>query len=456
LFHRQHRIIARRLLVGACWLAVLSSVPVAAQDRRAARPYRGLFGPEGKNASQVLAVNGAAGIGYDTDLLVEQRDRGLTAGNVSFLHSNDAYSLFAGGISYADSTDGHDFRASAASVARNYSQFATVSSFDSSVGLTSRIRRRTTVSGFANMNYQPWGLMIYAPTVTDAAFAPVVAPTKQIPVVNGSYQSYAGRASITQQLSRRSNVTAGYGYDLAEFSGMVGSFRHHEASLRYSHGMTRSLGWHAGYVYGQVQYPEQRTVYRGRTIDAGLDFMRSLSLTRRTRFGFSTGVSGVDDSSRLASLEYRTRYVATGAAWLNHEIGRTWDVAISYNHNVAFFETLRVPYIYDGINVGIGGLISRRIWVHSSAGATYGDVGLVSLNGATNQFATAVGSAGLMVALSRYVGIAADYSVYAYSLDDATAFWTGFAPQLTRQGVLVSVRTWVPLVERGRRSDATR
>src|SRR5262249_1380059 len=158
-------------------------------------------------------------------------------------------SLFAGGISYSDHTDHSDFTASLASAARNYSKYATVSSHQAATSLTFRIGRRTTLNGFASAMYQPWGAVIYSPAVSDPGFGQLVAPTRQGPVVNGSYRTYGSGASISQQVSRRSTVTAAYGYDVANFSGFGGDFAHQEASVRYSQGVTRNLGWHAGYVY---------------------------------------------------------------------------------------------------------------------------------------------------------------------------------------------------------------
>jgi len=62
----------RRFLAAASAL-LLTCVPAAAQESRPGRPYRGLFGPEERNAARVLSVNGQIGSGYETGLLVERR-----------------------------------------------------------------------------------------------------------------------------------------------------------------------------------------------------------------------------------------------------------------------------------------------------------------------------------------------------------------------------------------------
>jgi hypothetical protein len=205
-----------------------------------------------------------------------------------------------------------------------------------------------------------------------------------------------------------------------------------------------------------ARFSEQPTAYRGRGFDVGLDYSRGLSLTRRTQFGFTTGASAVDSDVALPVGFQGTQYTATGAAWLNREIGRTWAAFVAYNRNVAFFESLRAPYFYDGVSLGIGGLISRRVALRSSAGATYGNVGVTNGQRESNRFVTGVADTSLTIALSRYMAIAAQYAFYVYSLDDANVFWTAYAPDMTRHAVLVSLRAWAPIVERGRRGNATR
>ena len=440
---------------------LLTSVPAAAQESRPGRPYRGLFGPAERDAARVLSVNGQIGSGYETGVLVERRqidEIDLNIENSSFFESESVFSLFSGGISYVDHTDRLDFNAAFQSTARDYSRFAMVSSHTGSTGLSARLGRRTTVSGFGTASYQPWGAVIYSVALTDPAFGQVVAPTRQIPVLNGSFKTYASGASIAQQMSRRSTLSAGYAYDLADYSGLAADYQHQEGWLRYTQGLTRNLGWHAGYSYSEARFRGQptRSRARGRGFDLGVDYNRSLSLTRRTQFGFRTGMAAVDSNVELPAGFQGTQYSATGGAWLNHEIGRTWDAAVSYNRNVAFFDSLRAPYFYDGANIGISGLMSRRVGLRASAGATYGTVGLTKGTGESNRFVTGTADTTLTIALTRYAAVAAQYAFIVYSLDDANAFWALYAPQMTRHVALVSLTAWVPIIERGRRGNVTR
>jgi hypothetical protein len=433
----------------ACCGVLLSSVSAAAQDYRAARPYQGLFGGDGSNAAQVLSVNGAAGIGYDTDVLAEQREEGLGTVTPVIHRRGDLYNVFAGGLAYAGHGGRYDMGASLSSLARHYSQYSTVSSHAASVAAGLRITRGTTLTGSQTATYQPWGALFRFPALNDAAIGQIEPPSQDFAVVRGAYSAYSTAATVTQQVSRRSSLSATYNYQVAKFTGLNGDFRSQVGLLRYTHGLTRNMGWHAAYGYSEARYLGQGTFYRGRIFDTGLDYTRNLSITRRTRLSFSTGASEVKER------EF-TRYTVTGTATLNREIGRTWDAGAMYTRNVAFVETLHAPYFYDAINIGFSGLISRRAALHSWVGATFGDVGINTAASGSNRFDTGYSTTGFVVALSRYLAIATDYVFYAYSLDRASLIASGLPPQLGRHSIVVALRAWAPIVEHGRRSNAAR
>lgn len=443
-------VIRRPVSFAASLLVLLSSVVAAAQDRRPARPYRGLFGPDARDAKQVLSVNGQMGIGYDTDVIAEQREHGLGTTTTSFLRTSDIFRLYSGGVSYADHGERYDFGASLSSVARDYSRFATVSSHAASVGGILRLGRRTILTGSQTATYEPLGILFRFPTLTDPGTGQVQPTGQDFGVLHGSYFTYSTGATAAQQLTRRSSLLATYSYQNANVSGLNGGFRSQAGFLRYSHKFTRDAGWHVGYGYTEARYFGAQEVYRGDTLDGGIDYTRDLSVTRRTHLSFSTGLMSIREH------QY-TRYQVTGTGVLNHEIGRTWLAAIVYTRSVAFFETTRTPYFYDGVSIGLSGLISQRLGFHSSAGATFGDVTVVSASPGSNRFTTGYGNAGLVFGLSRYAAIAGDYVVYGYSLDDASVITGGLLrPQLSRHSVTVSLRAWAPIVERGRRSNAAR
>jgi hypothetical protein len=441
----------RAVAATACCAALLTT-PVFAQSRR---PYRGLFGPAGKDAAQVLAVNGAMGIGYDTNVMAEQREHGVGFVTDSLVQTADTYSVFGGGLTYSDYSERYDFGASFQSVMRDYSRFATVSAHTASVSGTLRAGRRTTLSIAQSGTYQPLGLLFRLPTIVDPGIGQVVEPNTDLAVVHGAYTTYSTTAGASHQLSRRASVSTSYTYSAAQTGGIGATYKSQQGSIRYQHGLTRHAAWHAGYGYTNVRYPGGGQLYRGNSIDTGLDYSRELSLTRRTTLSFGSGVMGIKDRN----LENRnaTRYQAVGSATLRREIGRTWMAAAVYTRGVEFFETIRAPYMYDGLTLALVGLVSRRVQLHSTAGATYGSLAPYVSSSGASRFATVYGNAGMLFALSRYAGIAADYIFYAYSLDDVSLLTQGSVrPELTRHSVMISLRAWVPVLERGRRPNASR
>ena len=434
--------------VVACCAVVLSSVPAVAQGT-STRPYRGLFGGGGTNSSQVLAVNGQLGAGWDSNVVGELRNRDEQTRTL--LRSEDLFGMVGGGISYSDHRDRVDFGASLSSALRNYARYSATSSTAGSVSAQWRVARRTTVSGAQSATYEPLGVLFRFPSLLDSEIGQVPAPSQNFGVMFGGYSTAATAASISQELSRRSSLTASYSYQLADFSRSGGDYRSQAGFLRFTRGLTRNLGWRMGYGYTAAYYGGERSLlYEGHSFDMGVDYNRALSITRRTHLSFSSGATGVTEHSS-------TRYMATGTAVLSREIGRTWNAAAAYTRNVAFFETLRLPYFYDGVTLALNGLISRRVAFGAAAGATFGELSSFEGVQQTNRFAAGYGSAGFTVALTRLVATSADYTYYAYSLDDASVITNGLlAPRLSRHTVVVSLRAWLPLLERGRRSNATR
>jgi len=438
------------IVVGSATLLLLCVPAWAQDDRRPSRPYRGLFGPDGRDAAQVLSANGAIGIGYDTDVVAQHRD--LALASLSLERTADPYSLFGGGLSYMDHGERYDFGASIQSIARNYARFSTVSSHAATVSGALRVLRRTTLVAAQTFSYEPFGTLFRFPTLAAPGIGQIQPTAPEFSVVGGSYTTYSSSATATQQLSKRSSVTANYLYSGADLTASSsGGYRTQQGLLRFSHNMTRNTGWHAGYGYTVAHYPgAEDAMYRGDTIDVGIDYSRDLSVTRRTRLSFSTGATGIKERGH-------TRYLVTGTAVLNREFGRTWRGAAVYTRSVGFFETIPLPYFYDGVSIGMFGLVSSRLESHTSVGATFGDLSSPTVRPGSNRFTTGYGNTGILFAISRFVGVAADYLIYTYSVDDTSVITHGLLrPELTRQSVTVSLRAWVPIVERGRRPNATR
>jgi len=434
--------------------AILCAHAASAQISRPERPYRGLFGPGSSDAAEVLSVSGSIGAGYETDVVVDiPTDDPILPGGLN--HIRDAtYGVFSGGLSYARDTEKVDLGGSLFSSGRYYPDVSghVLTSHAAAVGASVNLTASTQVSASQTVVYQPWQVFTYFPALFAAPLGQAVVPNQDFSAGGSEYYSYASSAGISQQLSRRATLTAGYTYQFGDIKtdtgALSGDFEIQTAYVSFGRSITRTLGVRAGYRYSEARFSPERRGYRGDMIDAGVDYSRDLSVTRRTRLSFSTGANGVREQTV-------TRYGATGTATLTREIGRTWMAAGSYSRNVVFVESLRTPYFYDGVNVALNGLISRRVAFHSGAGATVGELGLTDAD--SGRFDTSYATAGLSYAISRHLAAGVDYVYYYYRFDPLSVYPEyGLAPRLARHGVRVALNAWAPIFERGRRRNATR
>jgi hypothetical protein len=442
-------------IVALCAVVLTAFAASAQTPGRPDRPYRGLFGPDTSTAGEVLSVNGSVSAGYDTDVVAEQDDPSLPPSESPFRIRDAVYSMVAGGLNYSRDSDKVDLGASLFSSARYYPSVSDfmMPSYGAAVGASLALTDRTQFSANEAVSYQPWQVLAYFPTLFDAQLGHTLLPNQDFATGANEYWNYMTSVGLTHQLSQRTVLAATYAYQFSDFtangSAFNGDFASQIAWARLSRGITRNLGWHAGYGYTEARYLGTGGRYRGDTLDIGLDYSRALSITRRTKLSFSTGATAIREG------DY-TRYQAMGTAILNREVGRSWLAAAAYTRNVAFIESMRTPYFYDGINLGLTGLITRRLSFQSGAGATSGTLGVVPGASHGNGFDTAYGSLGLAFAISRHLSASVDYVFYAYSMDPAAFLNYGLAPNLNRQGVRVSLNAWAPIFERGRRPNATR
>ncbi len=229
-------------------------------------------------------------------------------------------------------------------------------------------------------------------------------------------------------------------YDLrsVEFSVNQLDFDTQGARARLSVNVTTNVGFHAGYGYrvGRLDSAPGAEQARSRDLDLGLDFRRQLSISRRTRLGFTSGSAIVSDAART------TRYRLTGAATLNRDFGRTWTTAVVYRRGVQFIERFSEPFLSDAVTVGVSGYFSRRVDLAASVGYSIGDVGLADARG----FDTYTGSVRLSVALTRHVAIDVEHLVHYYEFEDGVPLADGVARAFDRQSVRAGLRWWIPLL----------
>ena len=419
------------------------ATPVRGQQSRPERPYRGLFGSTGSESMQILSVSGSAGGGYDSDLAADARSAttlSIPGGNA---RQSGTLGQFSGSLAYSLSTELASLSASAGSTGRYY---------PSRPGNHSILRREyagvqasTQIAGvsvFGSANYSPFRLSDLYSTF----FTPELGePSADFDFGSSTehFLSYSGGVDGGLQMSRRSRLGANYRYGSRTASVDVPTQESHMAGVGFLYNIGRGLDLNLGYRYTQASYAAQEpNVSHG--INAGVDFRRALSFSRRTTLSFNTGTAAHDDPSTAEGLRYR----AIGSAALTHEIGRTWTTSLSYSRALRLTDGWFGAVFSDAVTASVAGLVNRRLRVYSHGGTSTGHASGGSSNGG---FDTYFADAGGTFALARFAAVGAGYRYHHHDFANGFSLPPGITPSQNRHSLHVYLSVWAPLYQRARR-----
>jgi hypothetical protein len=424
--------------VAGCLLAA----PAAAQQPAGSRLPSGLFGGGVGESGQALSLGVSGGGGYNT---TESSDPGLSAAGNGFGH-------VAGNLDYSLVRTRVGLRAGASSSAHYYSDAQQAWPARHVVGVAANaalpLTGRTTLSLSQSLNYQPMEIVSLFPALA----APGLGVGSTLPIDpdlttrSEGFVTADSNADLTYQLSRRSAVSleAGYGrrgrfFDRVDLTTLQGG-------ARFSHELSRGLRMRLGYGYTRGDFgdvADSSAQFDNHQIDVGVDYDRSLSLTRRTALSFSTGSVVLSDRN-----QYRFHF--NGRAALRHDMGRTWRTSLAYHRGAEFVGTLRAPVLADSVSAGLNGFLGRQVRAHGTVGASRGDIGL----GQDNGFASYYASAGVTIGLTQYLGLDVRYAFLRADFDAPALLVPGLAAHFDRQSLRASIRLWAPLFNRTRRANA--
>lgn len=448
------------------------------QSARPERPYRGVYASGTDQARHLITVEGAAGSGYDTNVLLGEGQTGLVGLTTPGASTGGLYNLFGGQLTYTSALKRLDIGASLTSSLRQYPQLdldvSTSSAASGGMTLGLGKNNRTRLSANAGLTYQTmrgfvpvssgftsWfeSASASATEFESASVPQVSAPSQDFGGARASYYTLTTSAGVTQELSARSTLTAAYDRHASQFSGGYNDLTEQTGSVRFLRKLTRDVGVRLGYGYTDATYALGRS-YQHHNIDSGIDYSRYLSRTRRTRVSFSTG-AGVTQQDGATALGVTTgedykQVDVTGSASLSREIGRTWIADVTYRRNSGFVEAVRAPLFYDAVGATLKGEINRRLRFESGVSGSIGHVGLRTSGIDENGYDTWTGYSSLTVGLRRNLALVANYTYYRYTFEQTAALLTGLASDVNRHSVNVTVRVWAPVLKSGRRTDATR
>jgi hypothetical protein len=456
-----HRITSSFAVVVAL---VASATQVGAQPARPERPYRGLFAGDVGDTSQLLTASASLGAGWDDNLAADALGRNRPIVTDLNTSNRGVLGQFTGALSYSLNVTRMTIAATAATSVRYYpsldKDFFRRDNLSMSVGAP----LGAGFSANAMASYGPYNLLSLYPALFAADDGtgvidpgdPLIDPDSAASTEH--FVSYGGGLGYTRILSPRTTFSANYAYRsrytsfVEENDSERGRFNRHSIGGRLTHNLSKGLSLRAGYRHVGARYVGNERA-GNHIIDAGVDFNRSLSFSRRTSVSFGTGSTATAQPDNLGG---GTRFRLTGSARLNYELGRTWTAGAAYNRGAILTDAWPEPVFSDSVSLSIGGLVARRVQVSAVARAVDGRAGFARQTESQNGFNAYQAGVSVGYALTRYVNLGLVYSFYRNRFGSAIDLAPGFANEVDRHSVRANVSVWAPLFQRARRPDATR
>jgi hypothetical protein len=340
------------LLVGA--LAACATGAFAEQDRERERPFRPLYAEDETLPRRLLtfdmAVHEALGQaaegvvdGYSTNARV---NGGFTARGRRLTFN------VGGGTEYRYHTTTRDI----ADQGRH-----------GSIGLEARGRTTRFTLG-QTVRQLPFQQLVGLPSVLGPEGG---ADTSADHALGGVPNTvYGSSVALQRTLGRDGTLAFDYSLGMTR-TGADSSQDVHRGGVLFTERLGRSLQLRLGYHARSRQPGPEATLapMLSHDVDAGLAFVRALSLTRRTNLTFTSG-------SSIVSSELGRQFVLTGSVALNRAIGRTWNANVTFDRGLDFPDALPQPVISDQVSLAMGGYWGRRFSVRARASGGIGNVAL--------------------------------------------------------------------------------
>jgi opacity protein-like surface antigen len=408
------------------------------------RPYRGLFGgPGGRAGSQSLGLSASVYGAYDDNVYADQFGFAPVPGD---LRQSGFYQGATAGLNYARRGRRIGFGADAGVGVNRYPGRSVLASYRGGANLSVPIKRYTSLSLSSSVSYSPeFRLGVFVDPNQPSNFQdPFSAVTPDLGVFGEpSFHTNSG-VGVSRSFRRNGSLSGHYSLTTAHYRSSELDYSSQGVGARYSRGLSRYSSLRLGYSYGIGGYSRAETEQRGiHTIDAGVDYGRALSISRRTHFSFSTGSALFYANQSIEGiLDYRLQFALLGSANLVHEMGRTWTAALSYRRSVDFHEGFTEPFLAQAVSADVQGLLSRRLRFSASTSYSRGLIGARS----ADRFDSTSANAGLQYGLTRYLAAYVNYVYYQYGFDTVVTIDPRFPQRLQRNGVRFGLSTAIPLI----------
>ena len=416
---------------------LLMAQPVCAQTRRAARPYRALFGGDASNQRSLhqldltVSLNG----GVDNGLVAPDAVTPVDSPSAASAEFADYYSAGAQ-LSYL-------MRGSRLGVGvRGSTSFPYYSTLPDAADLAygtnanvSFMSGATSVSAGGGFAYSPY----YSPAFEPGS-GPVLPGGDYGSAVSPNNMASAG-ASLMRRFGRATSMSVAYSLSGMVFVDEDRSDRNQSAGLSASRQASKSVTFSGGYAYSAADYTTAgvSSASRSHGFNVGFGYTRQSSRDRPITLGATVGASVVD------SLQAQSQGW-TGSVSVNQVISANWSAGANYSRSLRFESAIQQPVWADFVSAMAAGRFGRR--VNLSLGASYSRGDGVAQRG--QDFVTYSGTAHLRVALATFVAITGDYIYYRYDYPAGYDLPAGVPQRLDRQRVQIGANFWLPIVRAGR------
>ena len=387
----------------------------------------------GGRATQSLRLTVSASAGYDTDVTGMGTDPATTP---SAPHGGSMVAL-----RYQRRSEKIGFSARGAADSRYYrtDQPISAASYNGNAVFAADVTSRLNVGASVNTGYSPRFLFSVLPEAGD--LGDVAPPALDYGVVAQRTASYMTGANASLRVSRRSVLNAAVSSGATTFLDNNYQLSTKSYGGGYSYSATRYTTLRAGYTEHVADYPAfgiaERRRYKRRSFDAGVNYSRPLSISRRTTVSFGSGSSAIDDGQE-------TFYTLTGNASLVHQIGRTWEANVVYARGLGVVGGFGEPLFADSVNSNLRGQVTNKLGLVVTAGFADGNVGLGSR---ANDYRSFQASTRLeMVVKRERIGLYGDYFYYAYTFDAAAPTVVAIPREVDRHGLRVGLIIRFPLI----------
>jgi hypothetical protein len=430
-----------------------SKAPAPASVRR---PYRGLFGaPPAPDSPQSLTLTGSVFGAYDDNVLAGLSDRQVRN---PFLQQSGEYAGADAGLNYSLEKESDRLTVGALTAGqvrytRRPAATSTTPNVVADLHLDWRVTRSTTVLVRESAAYSSRYNFSLTPLQDDELGSDIAQMNDPaFDIFDLRVERSASSIFIKQQLRKDTTVSAGYLFrqvdviDDALANGRFHDYRTSAAVIGIIH--SRRLSPHAELQLGYNLRLSDRQSLTGEPglvhhLDAGVNYSRPLSFSRRTTVSFDSGSSIIPPSRRAdGTSDPRTRIRLTGNANIVQEMGRTWTAQMSYARGLKARDGFGDLYFTDAIFATVEGLVTRRLSWTSTARWSMSSLDRPG----RNQHRAASATSQLTFGLTRVFGVFARYVYYEYRYGEDIPLDPRLPGQLDRQGVRVGLTTSLPLI----------